>query len=165
MTWDMHLQDAAWWGPFADRCQGAIFLLKYVLALVDKNVINYADVDEIFEQTRVRAPDPEAARKIPMYVPPQPQRLQVQRRSRRPAVMHLPPELEVSGSSPTGGHRDSRGSCGPEVRAAPAETIKVRATPTCAARRDAAPGPHAQGNAVRQVVDDLNAEGSGQQKP
>ena len=33
------------------------------------------------------------------------------------------------------------------------------------ARRSGAPGPHAHGNAVRQVVDDRRAEVRGQQKP
>ena len=34
-----------------------------------------------------------------------------------------------------------------------------------ATRRDGAIGPHAHGNAARHVVDDLDAEGSGQQNP
>ena len=33
------------------------------------------------------------------------------------------------------------------------------------ARRSGTPGPHAHSNAARHVVDDPDAEGSGQQKP
>ena len=75
-----------------------------------------------------------------------------------------------------------------EVHTTPAETMKVRAMPTCTACRDGvheahaaargcrwrttwtirggggAIGPHAHGNAVRHVVDDPDAEGSGQQR-
>ena len=76
-----------------------------------------------------------------------------------------------------------------EVCTAPAETMKVRAMPACTTRRDGvhgarAPGsagmqgggrparhaegwgrPHAHGNAARHVVDDQDAERSGQQRP
>ena len=41
-----------------------------------------------------------------------------------------------------------------EVRTTPAETMKVRAMPTCTTRRDAVIGPHVHGNLGRQVADD-----------
>ena len=45
-------------------------LLKYLLTLIDKNDINYADVDDIFARTTVQAPDPAKESRIPMYAPP-----------------------------------------------------------------------------------------------
>ena len=57
------------------------------------------------------------------------------------------------------------GGCRPEVRTTPAETMKVCAMPMCNTGRGGVIGPHAHGNVVRHVVNDLNAAGSGQQKP
>ena len=46
-------------------------LLKYLLTLIDKNDINYADVDDVFLQTTVEAPDgADGEDRIPMYSPP-----------------------------------------------------------------------------------------------
>ena len=42
-------------------------LLKVLLTLVDKNTINYADVDDIFGRCTIDAADPAC---IPMYTPP-----------------------------------------------------------------------------------------------
>ena len=83
------------------------------------------------------------------------------------------------------------GGGGPEVRATPAQTVRVRAVPVCATGEEVeylgltrmavwggrwrttrttragggTMGPHAHGNAVRHVGNDLNVEGSVQQKP
>ena len=43
--------------------------------------------------------------------------------------------------------------------------MKVRAMPTCTARRDGVTESHAHGSAGRHVLDDRNVDGSGQQKP
>ena len=67
----------------------------------------------------------------------------------------------------------------PPAKRTPTATIKERAMRTCDsrsggahgvdgwynARRSGAPGPHAHGNAARQVLDDRRAEVRGQRKP
>ena len=70
LQWDMLSNNSAW-APFFTRCRNVCALLKYLLTLVDKNTINYADVDDIFSRTTVTTPDPNAPQDvIPMYAPP-----------------------------------------------------------------------------------------------
>ena len=58
---------------FQHRCRGVGALLRYLLTLVGKDVINYADVDDIFERTTVAPPDAARAHRLPNYRAPRPQ--------------------------------------------------------------------------------------------
>ena len=50
--------------------QDAQSLLKYLLTLVDKDTVNYADIDDTYRRVRVQAPNPEETDRVPMYVEP-----------------------------------------------------------------------------------------------
>ena len=64
------------WAPFRQRCGGVRKLLRLLLTMVDKDVINFADVDDIFSRTTVDGLTPEDAHKVPMYRAPEPQGFQ-----------------------------------------------------------------------------------------
>ena len=64
------------WVGFRRRCVGVRKLLRLLLTMVDKDVINFADVDDIFSRTTVDGPTQEDGHKIPMYVEPEPQGFQ-----------------------------------------------------------------------------------------
>ena len=98
-------------------------------------------------------------------------------RTQATAQVHMPPTSTIKECTPP-----------TEVRTTSAETMKVRAMPTCTTRdgvigphahssvgrqvvdnqdnswRGGALGPHAHRNTARHVVDNLNLEGRGQQK-
>ena len=85
VTFDMRSMSALW-TEFASRCLEVNALVRYLLTLVDKGTINYADVEDIFLQTTVQGPDKRDHTRIPMYAPPRDRRWHLWRLERR-----LPP--------------------------------------------------------------------------
>uniref|UniRef100_A0A7S1JEU0 GH16 domain-containing protein n=1 Tax=Eutreptiella gymnastica TaxID=73025 RepID=A0A7S1JEU0_9EUGL len=66
LDWDSTRAEC--WGDFNCRARSCCILLRYLLTMVDRDTINFADVDETFEQTIVRAPCGAWTHKIPNYL-------------------------------------------------------------------------------------------------
>ena len=66
--WDRD-PDAPEWVTFRMRCDNVTSMLKYLTAKVDLDSVNYADIDDIFSQTKVEASEHPQTR-IPNYRPP-----------------------------------------------------------------------------------------------